>query len=213
MLRQSVPEKVVKPIVDVGAALRYAESMIVEATGIPDVVLIEPDRHDDERGWLSEVWNPVALDEAGISATFVQDNLSLSYVPGVVRALHFQVPPYEQGKLIACLTGAIFDVALDLRNGSPTYGAHVSAELNAETGQLMWIPPGFAHGYCSLEPDTRVLYKLTAPYRHEASGGILWNDSDLEIEWPEFSTPMIVNERDRNWQKLSEFNSPFQWTG
>lgn len=187
--------------------------MIVEATRFPGVVLIEPERHHDERGWLSEVWNPIAFSDIGITATFVQDNFSLSRAPGVVRALHFQLPPYQQGKLIACLTGAIFDVALDLRMGSPTYGDHVSAELSEETGRLMWIPPGFAHGYCSLEPDTRVLYKLTAPYRDEAARGVLWDDPELGIEWPALSTPMIVNERDRNWPKLSEFNSPFRWPG
>lgn len=202
-----------KPVVDARAALGYAEFMNIKSTKIAGVSIIEPARHSDKRGWVSELWNSVALQEVGLAASFVQDNLSLSHAEGVVRALHFQTPPYQQGKLIACLTGSIFDVALDLRKGSPTYGEHVAAEISSDDGNLIWIPPGFAHGYCSLAPDTRVLYKLTAPYQQGATGGVRWDDPDLGIDWPVSEESAIVIDRDRVWPKLSEFHSPFEWTG
>jgi dTDP-4-dehydrorhamnose 3,5-epimerase len=202
-----------KPVVDVRAALRYAEFMNIASTRLAGVSIIEPERHSDERGWLSELWNPVALQDAGLNASFVQDNLSLSNAVGVVRALHFQIPPFQQGKLITCLTGAIFDVALDLRQGSPTYGEHISVELSSDDGKVIWIPPGFAHGYCSLEPETRVLYKLTAPYQQGATGGVRWDDPELGIDWPVSVHSAVVNERDHGWPTLSEFVSPFEWTG
>jgi len=144
---------------------------------------------------------------------FVQDNQSHNPKAGVVRALHFQAPPHAQGKLIVCLSGAIYDVAVDLRAGSPTYGRHVGLTMRAGETQQMWIPAGFAHGYCSLEDDTRVLYKLTSPFVPEASGGILWNNPELAIDWPLAEHELAVNARDRSWPTLDRFESPFRWNG
>lgn len=187
--------------------------MEITATHIPEVKIVDPGRHADARGWLSEVWNPGALADAGIDVHFVQDNQSHNPVAGAVRALHFQIPPYEQGKLVICLAGRIYDVALDLRVGSPTYGEHYGLEMHGDDTCQMWIPPGFAHGYCALEANTRVLYKLTAPYAPDAGGGVLWNDPALGIDWPLGDDEAVVNERDRSWPTLADFESPFRWEG
>ena len=181
-------------------------------TDIPGVLILNPGRHADARGWLSEVWNPAALARAGIDADFAQDNLTFSPAAGVVRALHFQSPPSDQGKLVSCLKGAIYDVAVDIRVGSPTYGRHVALELSATNGLQLWIPSGFAHGYYTLTPDTLVLYKLTAPYDSQAMGGLLWNDPALGIDWPTTAAPVVVNERDASWPSLGDLDSPFTWS-
>lgn len=170
-----------------------------------------PERHEDSRGWLSEIWNPASLSAAGLDITFAQDNQSHNPHAGSVRALHFQLPPHDQGKLIVCLSGAIYDVAVDLRVGSPSFGEHVGVEMHADETVQMWIPPGFAHGYCALEPDTRVLYKLTAPFHRDAARGILWNDPNLGIAWPVTEDTAIVHDRDRAWPRLADFESPFRW--
>lgn len=185
--------------------------MQITDTDLPGVKIVDPGRHADDRGWLSELWNPDALDRAGLSAGFVQDNLTFSPAAGSVRALHFQTPPYAQGKLIACLTGAIYDVVVDLRVGAPTYGQHFGLNLCAEESRQLWVPPGFAHGYCTTAPDTHVFYKLTAPYRAEAMGGLLWRDPALGISWPVTKGDAIVNARDDSWQILSDLESPFRW--
>lgn len=185
--------------------------MQITSTHIPDVKIITPDRHADDRGWLSEIWNPTALSAAGLDLSFVQDNQSHNPHAGAVRALHFQNPPYDQGKLVACVSGSIYDVALDLRIGSPSYGEHVGLEMHAADTSQMWIPPGFAHGYCALEAETRVLYKLTAPFHPAAARGVLWNDPELGIVWPLADGAALVNPRDAAWPKFSEFESPFHW--
>lgn len=187
--------------------------MQVTDTDIPDVKIVDPGRHSDDRGWLSEIWNPEALDQAGLPISFVQDNLTLSRPEGVVRGLHFQLPPFDQGKLIACVTGAIYDVAVDLRVGAPTYGRHVAVTLNAEESRQLWVPSGFAHGYCTLEPDTRVFYKLTAPYQSTALGGLLWRDPALAIAWSVDPAEAQVNSRDGSWPILANLDSPFRWDG
>ncbi|MEP4379676.1 MAG: dTDP-4-dehydrorhamnose 3,5-epimerase [Alphaproteobacteria bacterium] len=178
-------------------------------TDIPDVKIVDPGRHMDNRGWLSELWNPAVLAEAGLPVSFAQDNLTHSAAVGVIRALHFQIPPHDQGKLIVCLSGAIYDVALDVRKGSPTFGRHVGVTLRGDSPQQLWIPPGFAHGYCTTEPDTLVFYKLTAPYRAEATGGVLWRDPALAIDWPVGVGDAIVNARDEALPLLADLESPF----
>jgi dTDP-4-dehydrorhamnose 3,5-epimerase len=187
--------------------------MQIVDTELPDVKVVDPGRHVDVRGWLSEVWNPGALAQAGLPASFAQDNLTHSAAVGVVRALHYQVPPYDQGKLVVCLVGAIYDVALDIRGGSPTFGEHVSVSLRGDEARQLWIPPGFAHGYCATEPDTLVFYKLTAPYRADATGGVLWRDPALAIDWPVGPGDAIVNARDEALPDLADLNSPFRWEG
>jgi len=192
-------------------ALRYPSFMQITDTALPGVKIVDPGRHADDRGWLSELWNPDMLGRAGLSPGFVQDNLTFSPAAGSVRALHYQAPPHAQGKLIACLTGAIYDVAVDLRLGSPTYGEHVGLTLRAEESRQLWVPPGFAHGYCTTASDTHVFYKLTAPYMPDAMGGVLWRDSALEIAWPVAEGAAILNARDDSWPTLAELQTPFRW--
>ena len=163
---------------------------------IPDVILATPPRFSDSRGWFSEAWNAARFAEAGIPGPFVQDNQSFSAPQGTVRGLHCQVGPNAQGKLVRVLAGRIWDVAVDIRRGSPTYGQHVAAELSAENGEQLWIPAGFLHGFCTLEPATQVLYKVTAPYDREAERGVIWNDATLALPWPVEPAAAVLSDKD-----------------
>ena len=187
--------------------------MQVTKTDIEDVKIFDPGRHLDERGWLTEIWNPGALETAGVGTNFVQDVLTFSLQAGTVHGMHFQLPPHDQGKLVVCVSGAIFDVALDIRECSPTFGKHVGLKLCAEDPRQCWVPSGFAHGYCTLEPNTKVLYKLTAPYQPLSAAGILWKDVSLKIDWPIDVKEAVVNARDDSWPCLGELQSPFRWDG
>ena len=182
--------------------------MKITATNIPDVKIIDPGRHTDDRGWLSEIWNPLALADNGLDISFVQDNQSHNPHAGSIRALHFQLPPHAQGKLIVCLSGRIYDVALDLRVGSPTYGDHVGLEMDATDTRQMWIPPGFAHGFCTLEDKTIFAYKCTAFYNKDCDGGLSWNDPSLNVAWPK-EMNYIISDKDRNLPVFEGFKSPF----
>lgn len=170
-------------------------------TAIPDVVIIEPQVFADERGWFMESFNEQRLHaELGklglpIPRPFVQDNHSCSK-KGVLRGLHYQLPPHAQGKLVRVTQGAVFDVAVDIRQGSATYGQHVSAELSATNQRLLWIPEGFAHGFVALEDDTHLLYKTTDYYAKNCEAAIRWDDAELQIEWPK-GLDMIINQKDR----------------
>lgn len=157
--------------------------MDVGAFPIEGPLLITPRRFGDDRGWFSESYNKRALAEAGLDVDFVQDNLSLSREVGTLRGLHYQAPPRAQGKLVSVVTGAVLDVAVDVREGSPTYGRYVSARLDGETGAQLWVPEGFLHGFVTLEPDTRVAYKVTAHYSREHDGAVAWDDPDIAIDW------------------------------
>lgn len=181
--------------------------MKVERLAIPDVLLIEPARFGDARGFFSEVWSHRSLAQHGLDVAFVQDNHSLSREVGVVRGLHFQRPPAAQGKLVRVVRGAILDVAVDIRQGSATYGQHVSAVLSAENWRQLWVPRGFAHGFATLEPDTEVIYKVDAYYDREADAGILWNDPALGIDWP--ATDAVLSDKDRAAPRLAEIAPPF----
>ncbi len=163
---------------------------------IADVILATPPRFADSRGWFSEAWNAARFAEAGIPGPFVQDNQSFSAPRGTVRGLHCQVGPNAQGKLVRVLAGRIWDVAVDIRRGSPTYGQHVAAELSAENGAQLWIPTGFLHGFCTLEPATQVLYKVTAPYDREAERGVIWNDATLALPWPVEPAAAVLSDKD-----------------
>lgn len=171
--------------------------MQVVSLAIADVKLLTPVRHGDARGYFSEVFSTRAFSEAGIEATFVQDNQSLSVAKGVVRGLHFQTPPHAQGKLVRSVRGAIFDVAVDIRFGSPTFGRYVTATLSAENGAQLWVPPGFAHGFCTLEPETEIIYKVTDFYAPACDKGLRWNDPALSIPWPVAAADAILSEKDR----------------
>ncbi len=181
---------------------------IVE-TAIPGVRIVKPRRFGDARGWFSETFNKKALREAGIGFDFIQDNESLSAAPGTIRALHFQTPDFAQTKLVRVLTGAILDVAVDIRRGSPSFGAHVAVELSAENGKQLLIPKGFAHGFCTLAPDTRVFYKVDAYYSAVHDAGLLWNDPDVAIAWPVTPERATFSEKDARLPRLADFDTPF----
>ncbi len=177
---------------------------MIQATEIADVLLIQPSIHRDDRGFFSEVYNRQQLAAAGLDVEFVQDNHSLSRLAGVVRGLHFQTPPRAQGKLVRVVAGSILDVAVDIRHGSPTFGRHVRAVLSAENWRQLWIPPGFAHGFCTLENDTEVIYKVTETYAPECDRGLKWDDPALGIDWPVASSRAILSDKDRTHPPLSE---------
>ena len=163
---------------------------------IAGVWLITPTRHEDERGSFTETYSRKSFAELGIDCAFVQDNQSLSRRPGTLRGLHFQRPPAAQSKLVRVLRGAILDVCVDLRRESPSFGRHVTAELTAERGNQIFVPAGFAHGFCTLEADTEVAYKVDAPYAPDCEDGIAWDDPALAIHWPVSESDAVVSAKD-----------------
>lgn len=184
--------------------------MKVHRLEIDGVLLIEPKRHHDLRGYFCETYNAAELARHGVEASFIQDNLSLSTACGTVRGLHFQMPPFEQAKLVRAVRGAIFDVAVDVRAGSPSFGKHVSVELSAENGLQLYIPPGFAHGFATLRPLTEIAYKVSAPYSADHDGGIFWNDPALRIRWPVQSDEAVVSPKDEALPLLGRIEPPFR---
>jgi dTDP-4-dehydrorhamnose 3,5-epimerase len=178
---------------------------------IPDVKSIVAPRHPDARGFISETFNHRDLAVAGIDFNGVQDNWSVSLRKGTVRGLHFQAPPSAQAKIVRVAHGAIFDVALDIRRGSPTFGRHVSLVLNAEDGKQIFVPKGFAHGFCTLEPDTEVLYKVDNYYSKQHEAGIRWNDPALAIRWPISAAEALVSDRDGALPLLKDSGSAFMF--
>lgn len=180
--------------------------MIVRKTEIEGLLEIEPSVFRDERGYFLESFRNDVLRAAGITADFVQDNESMSQ-KGVLRGLHFQAPPYGQGKLVRVVRGAVLDVAVDIRTGSPTYGRHVSVVLTGDNKKQFWVPPGFAHGFLVLEDDTVFSYKCTGYYNRESEGAIKWDDPSLGIEW-NISDP-VLSEKDKIAPLLSHIVSPF----
>lgn len=183
--------------------------MNVEATEIPDVKIITPKKFGDQRGFFSETFNQRALEAAGVSGTFVQDNQSLSATVGTIRGLHFQSKPFAQDKLLRVTRGRILDVAVDLRRSSPTYGRHVAVELSAENWRQLWVPVGFAHGFCTLEPDTEVHYKVTAYYSPEHDHGVLWNDPEIGITWPVSADAAVLSAKDEAQPRLADLPNYF----
>jgi len=172
--------------------------MEIQAASIPDVKIITPVRHDDRRGFFCEVYNKRALAEEGIDVDFVQDNHSRSVQRGTLRGLHFQCPPSAQNKLVWVLRGAVIDVSVDCRVGSPTYGQYVMLELDAATGNQVFCPRGFAHGMLTLVHDTEIAYKVDAYYAPKLDLGIRWDDPDLAIDWPIPADQMSLSEKDRH---------------
>jgi len=173
-------------------------------TVLKGVKLVIPERIDDARGSFSEMWNARDFKAAGIDALFVQDNYTRNLHKHTIRGLHYQVPPAMQGKLLRVSRGAILDVVVDVRAGSPSFGHHVSAVLSADNWHQIWIPPGFAHGYCTLESDTEVHYKVTDFYSPAHDRGIAWNDPALAIAWPVTESAALLSERDRRNPRLAE---------
>jgi dTDP-4-dehydrorhamnose 3,5-epimerase len=170
-------------------------------------------RFKDTRGWFSESYSQRRLLELGIDANFVQDNHSYSAARGTLRGLHFQSPPNEQAKLVRCVSGKIWDVAVDLRKYSMTYGKWVAAELTAAGGEQLYIPAGFGHGFLTLTEDTEVVYKSSNYYSPECEGGVAWNDSDIAIEWPLCGRDPVMSEKDRSLPRLCDLASPFPYGG
>ena len=171
--------------------------MQVERLSIPEVLLLTPRRHGDARGWFSETYTRRDLAAAGVNDAFLQDNQAYSSVRGTLRGLHLQIPPDPISKLIRCLKGAIFDVAVDVRAGSPTYGRWVGAELTADNGAQLYVPRGFAH--------TEVFYKIDGYYSPSAERGLRWNDPAVGIEWPLPEADIVINARDRDLPLLADF--------
>ena len=174
------------------------------------LIHIKPHRYLDHRGFFAETYSFRRYSELGMDVEFVQDNHSLSREAGTLRGLHFQAPPHAQAKLVRCGRGAIFDVAVDVRLGSPTYGHWEGYELSAENGDQLYIPVGFAHGFVTLEPDSEIVYKCSDYYAPETEGAILWNDPDIGIDWPIDADP-ILSEKDAVAPLLSELESPFMF--
>jgi dTDP-4-dehydrorhamnose 3,5-epimerase len=177
------------------------------------VRLLKPKRFGDERGWFVETYNQKRLAEIGIDTAFCQDNHSLSRPVGVLRGLHFQAPPHGQVKLVRCIRGRLWDVAVDVRAGSPTYGQWVGAELSAENGHQLYVPIGFAHGFVTLEPDTEVEYKVSAFYDRDSEGGLIWNEPVLNLPWPLPPGGPILSDKDLLLPSLADFESPFAYDG
>jgi len=175
------------------------------------VKLIPPPIFRDGRGFFSEPYNRDALAAAGIDAEFVQDNQSLSRARGVLRGLHFQADPHAQGKLIRVSRGSIFDVAVDIRRGSPTYGRHVSTELSADNWAQLWVPTGFAHAFCTLEADTEVIYKVTDFYAPDCDRGLAFDDPDLGIQWPVPPSEAVLSDKDRRHPRLRDLPAYFTY--
>jgi dTDP-4-dehydrorhamnose 3,5-epimerase len=183
--------------------------MDVRPLDIPDVKLITTKRFGDHRGFFSETYTRKAFVEAGIDLDFVQDNHSRSAERGTLRGLHFQGPPFAQDKLVRVLKGAILDVAVDLRRGSPTFGRHVAVELTDESWQQLLVPAGFAHGFCTLVPDTEVFYKVTNYYAPQHDFGVLWNDPDLGIDWPVSDSEAVLSEKDSRQPRFKDLKTLF----
>ncbi|MCU0830697.1 MAG: dTDP-4-dehydrorhamnose 3,5-epimerase [Rhizobiaceae bacterium] len=178
---------------------------------IPDLIEVIPDRHGDERGFFSEVFSAGAWAAGGVTAQFMQDNHSYSQAIGVLRGLHFQTPPFAQAKLVRVTRGAVFDVAVDIRAGSPTFGQWDAIELSADKWNQLYIPEGFAHGFLTLTPDVEFVYKVSAPYSKAHDRSIRFDDPAIGIDWPVVSTGLTLSDKDRNALVLAEVDTGFTY--
>ena len=183
--------------------------MIIHQTSLSELLLLEPKRFGDNRGFFAETYSARVLVEHGIKEQFVQDNHSVSAQVGTVRGLHFQAPPHAQAKLVRCGRGVLFDVAVDIRKGSPTYGQWFGAELSFENGLQLFIPAGFAHGFVTREPDTEIVYKCSDYFAPETEGALRFDDPEIGIDWGLDSGEVILSEKDSLAGSFADFNSPF----
>lgn len=186
--------------------------MEITSYSIRGVMLLTPRHLGDERGYFAEVFRADLFSNACGEHSFVQDNESLSAKAGTIRGLHFQSAPHCQGKLVRCTAGALFDVAVDIRRGSPTYGEWVGETLTPANGKQLWVPPGFAHGFCSLEPDTVISYKVTDYYSAACDKGLAWDDAEIGIRWPDVAEPDTLSAKDRVQPHLSDLPNYFAWS-
>jgi len=187
----------------------YEQAMHIEQTSLPGVVILTPARHGDARGFFSESWNRQRMEEAGIAIDFVQDNHSLSEQVGTVRGLHFQSPPHAQAKLVRCGRGAFFDVAVDIRRGSPTYGQWVGVDLSFENGRQLLIPAGFLHGFVTRAPMTEIIYKCSDYYAPDCDGAVRFDDPEIGIDWGIDPASAMLSAKDAKAPLLRDFVSPF----
>jgi dTDP-4-dehydrorhamnose 3,5-epimerase len=183
--------------------------MEIQSLGLDGPMTIIPRKIEDERGYFSEIFRLDALGEQASSVQFVQENQSLSVRAGTIRGLHFQTKPAAQGKLVRCLAGRLFDVAVDLRSDSPTYGKWISVVLSPEENNQLWVPIGFAHGFCTLEPNSIISYRVTSYYSPENDKGVAWDDPDIAVEWPSLADPEALSGKDRRQPSLGELPAYF----
>jgi len=181
----------------------------IEETALSGAMILTPPRDGDTRGWFSEVWNARTAEKAGVGTGFVQDNHSYSAARGTLRGLHYQAPPYGQAKLVRCGAGAVWDVAVDVRRGSPTFGQWAAVELSAENGRQFFIPVGFLHGFVTLSDDAELLYKCSDFYAPEADGAVRWDS--LGIDWP-LDGPPELSAKDAAAPAFADWQSPFEWS-
>lgn len=192
--------------------------MQFETFHIKGPMRVTPKVFADARGYFSETFVEAAflkgLCREGLGEVrFVQDNESLSHAAGTVRGLHYQAPPRAQGKLVRCARGAVVDVAVDVRTGSPTYGEHIRVELSATNAHQLWIPEGFLHGFATQVPDTIVAYKVTDTYAPECDGSVAFDDPDLDIDWGVDTARAVLSDKDRTAPRFADWTSPFRWVG
>lgn len=187
--------------------------MDVQETPLAGVLVLRPRRFGDARGWFTETWNAQAMAKAGLDIAFVQDNHSFSAQTETLRGLHFQAPPHAQHKLVRCTRGAIWDVAVDIRRGSPTYGRWTGVELTADNGLQLFVPQGFLHGFVTRQPDTEVQYKCSDIYAPACDGGVRWDDPQIGIDWGLGDVTPTLSDKDRVAPLLAEFHSPFDFEG
>jgi dTDP-4-dehydrorhamnose 3,5-epimerase len=180
---------------------------------IPNIIEVTPDRHGDDRGFFSEVFKDTVWAEGGVAASFVQDNHSFSRDIGVLRGLHFQTPPFDQAKLVRVTRGAVFDVAVDIRQGSPTFARWVGIELTADKGNQLFVPAGFAHGFVTLMPDTEFLYKVSNPYSKANDRSIRFDDPAINIHWPLGKDALTLSDKDKNAPLLKDIDTGFTYQG
>lgn len=186
--------------------------MEVATSNIPGITLLTPRHIGDERGYFAETFRADLFVEQVGDHRFVQDNESLSAKAGTIRGLHFQSGPHAQGKLVRCIAGALFDVAVDIRVGSPTFGQWVSEILTPANGRQIWLPPGFAHGFCSLEPNTVISYKVTDYYSAPCDKGLAWDDPLIGINWPDIADAETLSAKDRRQPRLADLPAYFRWS-
>lgn len=187
--------------------------MDIKNLGLPGLVSLRPRAFQDARGSFAETYNEKAFVAAGIAARFVQDNQSFSAKRGTIRGLHFQLPPAAQAKLVRVLHGSVYDVAVDLRRGSPTYGRWIGETLTAKGGEQLFVPRGFAHAFCTLEPDVIVAYKVDEFYAPASDSGLIWDDPTLAIDWPVAASEVVLSDKDLRLGRFADFVSPFRYEG
>lgn len=200
---------VASPGVSIEVGQERAFAVQVQETALPGVLVLTPQRFGDDRGFFSESYNRARMAEVGVTLDFVQDNHSLSTRVGTVRGLHFQSPPHAQAKLVRCGRGRLFDVAVDIRRSSPTYGQWIGEELSFENGRQLLIPAGFLHGFVTREPDTEIIYKCSDYYAQECDGSVRFDDPDIGIDWGIDFGKATLSDKDIKAPHFRDFSSPF----